>query len=176
MKTVFYILGAMLSTACAQQTVVIQRVPFNPSEYSSLARTGTATVTGQAYIKTPDGHVHYPHKAQARLNPKTTYSQQWYEINYLGRQNIAIADPRYLAYVYMVDFGANGQFTFRNIPAGDYYLSAPIFWFDELSQPDGSILLKRRGAFICYEVHVEEGNTLVTNITAEQVADLALLN
>lgn len=176
MKYVINFLALTLLTACSSQPIVIERLPFDLSEYQALAKNGNATVTGQAYIKTIDGKVYYPKKEQARLNPVTSYSKQWYEVNYLSRQNIAKPDPRYLDYVYKTDFGEQGQFTFTNIPAGDYYISAPIFWFNEINMEDGSIMLKRQGSFICFKIHVEADSTIVTNITIEQPIDVALSN
>jgi len=173
MKKVVYSLALLFSTACTHQPIVIERVPFKLSEFANLARTGDATVTGQAYIKTANGRIHYPENVDVRLNPKTSYSTQWYEVNYLGKQNISDADPRYLEYVYKVPVGNEGRFSFNNIPAGDYYISAPVFWFEKIPKEDGSILLQRRGSFICYELHVDKGNTVVANITTEQAVKVA---
>ena len=174
MKNVFYLVLLVMLTACAQQPTVIERIPFNVAEFSSLKKIGNATVTGHAFIKARDGKIYYAEKVQARLNPITTYSRQWYDVHYKEKIRITDADPRYLKYVYKADIDTEGRFTFNNIPAGDYYLSAPIFWVDEIKMADGSVLLKRQGSFICFEIHVERGNTLVTNITNQRTADVAL--
>lgn len=174
MRNVFYLGLLVLVTACARQPILIERIPFDIAEFSSLEKAGDATVTGQAFITAGDGKIYYATKAQARLNPKTTYSKQWYDVHYMERKNIADADPRYLEYVHKVDIKEEGRFTFNNIPAGDYYISAPIFWIDEIKMKDGSVLLKRQGSFICFEVQVKEGNILVTNITNKRSTDIAL--
>lgn len=174
MKNVVCVLVITLLSACSSQPIVIDRIPFDLSEFQALARAGNATVKGQAFLRTTDGEIHYPQKEQARLNPKTSYSEQWYQVNYLDRQNIAKPDPRYLDYVYKVDFDPQGHFVFNNIPPGDYYLSAPIFWFNEVAMEDGSVLLKRQGSFICIEVHVEDGDVQVANITTDRPVEVAL--
>lgn len=173
MKKFVYLGFVLLLAACAGQPEIVKRIPFNPHEFAQLPTTGTATVTGQAFITGSDGRQYYPHGEQARLNPITSYSRQWYQVHYLDRKNIGDADPRYLEYVYKAEFTQQGRFTFQNIPAGDYYLSAPIFWLEEIKMKDGSILMKRQGAFICREIHVEEGKTTVTNITAVQAVNMA---
>jgi hypothetical protein len=176
MKNLFYLTGMLLISACASRPEIVQRIPFDLAEYASLPSQGKASVTGQAYIKAADGSIRYPSHEMARLNPVTSYSRQWYEVNYLKRKNISLADPRYLEYVYKADFDSEGRFSFSNIPAGQYYVSAPIFWMVETRQDDGSIIMKRHGTFICQEISVEEGKTLVTTLSAEQAVNMASSN
>lgn len=166
----------LLITACASGPEVIQRIPFNSAEFASLPTRGSATVKGQAYIKTSAGELYYPRGEQARLNPVTSYSKQWYEVNYLANKNIADADPRYLEYVYKAGFDHEGNFQFNNIPAGSYYLSAPIFWMEEIKNDDGSVLMKRQGMFVCQEIHVGDGVIMVKNIAAELPLNVATSN
>ena len=176
MNKLLCLISLLLLSACAGRPVIIERIPFDPAEYAARPTSGTAVVTGQAFIKASDGKIYYPKNEQARLNPVTTYSKQWYEVNYLARKNIADADPRYLNHVYKADFDPQGQFKFENIPAGNYYISAPIFWMEEIKLADGSILMKRQGRFICKEIHVDDNQTLVTNITIEQPVNMASSN
>ena len=112
----------------------------------------------------------------ARLNPVTSYSKQWYQVHYRDRLNISNADPRYLDYVRKVNFDENGQFHFDKVPAGNYYLSAPIFWMEENKLEDGSILMKRQGAFVCFEIRVEQGQNLIANITRDSAFNMASSN
>ncbi|MDH5447035.1 MAG: hypothetical protein OEY52_15920 [Gammaproteobacteria bacterium] len=176
MKKLLILTSILLASACASKPELIQRIPFNMAEYAELPAKGTATVTGQAYLKTADGTIHYPKNEKARLNPVTSYSKQWYQVHYIERKSITKADPRYLEYVYKVDFDEQGRFNFNNIPEGSYYISAPIFWMEEIKMEDGSILMKRHGAFVCQEIHVKEGETLVMNITRDQTVKVATSN
>ena len=176
MKNLYYLAGILLLSACASGPEIVQRIPFDLAEYADLPSSGNANVTGQAFIKASDGTLHYPDNAKARLNPVTSYSKQWYEVNYLKRKNISLADPRYLEYVYKAEFDKEGHFSFSHIPAGKYYVSAPIFWMVETKQADGSILMKRHGRFICQEILVAEGQTLVTRLSAEQTVNVASSN
>lgn len=173
MRKYLFLTVILFLSACAGRPIVIERIPFDLAEYSSLPSQGTASITGQAYIKLADGSVRYPDNAQARLNPVTSYSKQWYQVHYLDRLNITSADPRYLEYVRKVKFDEQGRFSFENIPAGNYYISAPIFWMEEIKLADGSILMKRQGAFVCYEIQVEKGQQLVMNITQERAFNVA---
>lgn len=168
MKFIVLTASILIATACASKPEIINRIPFNPVEFAKLPTSGTAIVTGQAFLKTADGKIYYPQRENARLNPKTSYSKQWYEVNYIGKKNITKADPRYLDYIYKSSMDKKGRFTFKKIPGGDYYISAPIFWMKEIKMEDGTILMKRQGAFICHEIHVDDGQTVVTNITSTQ--------
>jgi len=168
MKVLLILITGLFISACSIQPVLIERVTFNPDEFQALPTSGTASITGEAFIIDVSGKKHFPINAKARLNPKTSYSKQWYEVNYLNRYNIGAADPRYLKYVRKTDIGEDGHFSFKNIPAGDYYISAPIFWMKEYKLEDGSVLLKRTGAFVCYEIRVEDDKAMLVQITTGQ--------
>ena len=174
MKKLTIALAILFVSACARTPVTVERIPFNEAEFLALPTTGSATVSGKAFIKTTTGSIHFAKHAEVRLNPKTSYSQQWYEVNYVGRTNIANADPRYLGYVRKVKADENGRFSFKDIPAGDYYISAPVFWFNEITLEDGSIYKQRLGKFICFEIHVEEGQMMVAEITTPRPFNVAL--
>ena len=174
MKKLTIILAILFVSACARTPVIVERIPFNETEFLALPSSGTATVTGKAFIKTTTGNIHFAKNAEVRLNPKTSYSRQWYKVNYLGRTNIADADPRYLGYVRKVRADENGRFTFNDVPAGDYYISAPVFWFKDIKLEDGSIYKQRLGKFICFEIHVEEGQTTIAQITTPRPFNVAL--
>jgi len=174
MKNLTIALAILFASACARTPIIVERIPFNEAEFLALAASGSATVTGKAFIKTTTGSIHFAKNVQVRLNPKTSYSQQWYEVNYLGQSNIADADPRYLNYVHKARADGDGRFSFNNVAAGDYYISAPVFWFNEIKLEDGSIYKQRLGKFICYEIHVEEGQTTVAEITTSRPFNVAL--
>ena len=174
MKKLVTLLAVIFISACARTPVMIERIPFNEAEFLALPASGSATVTGKAFIKTTEGTIHFAQNEQVRLNPKTSYSQQWYEVNYLGNTNITDADPRYLNYVRKATVDEKGIFTFSNVPAGDYYISVPVFWFNDIKMEDGSIYKQRLGKFICYEIHVVEGQTTVAEITTSKPFNVAL--
>jgi len=47
---------------------------------------------------------------------------------------------------------------------------------EEIKMEDGSILMKRHGAFVCQEIYVKEGETLVMDITRDQTVKVATSN
>ncbi|MDH5407184.1 MAG: hypothetical protein OEY00_01085 [Gammaproteobacteria bacterium] len=173
-KLIILTVTGLLVSACSTKPITVDRIAFNEVEFTSLAAQGTTSISGTAFIVDAQGEKHFPSNAQARLNPKTSYSRQWYEVNYLNQQNIADADPRYLKYVRKADIDARGNFSFENIPAGNYYISAPVFWMKEFKLEDGSVFLKRMGAFVCYEIQVEQGKDMIVQITTDNPFDVVL--
>lgn len=172
MKNLLILLFVVFVAACSTVKVeVVKRVPFPVSEYDSLPKkgSGTATVTGKAFVEY-NGKIFYTlEKEFVRLNPKTSYSKQWYEVNYVNHDNIADADKRYFEYIYKTKPDSNGVFRFENIPEGTYYLSAPIYWDEETNNPDGSKTIRSLVIFICREVVVNDGQFHVYNIDNKSV-------
>jgi len=114
--------GAMLS----EEVHKIPRIPFPMDEYVRLARVGKGTVKGQIYIT--DG---YEKKVVGKatrlyLNPKTSYSDQWYRESYIGGQKMQKADDRLFNYLRFTSSDANGNFAFYGVPSGSYYLIGTV--------------------------------------------------
>ena len=109
-------------TAMMQQEQKVARIPFPVSEYARLAKTGKGTVKGKIYVT--DG---YDRKVVGKstrlyLNPKTSYSDQWYRESYIGGKKMAKADDRLFNYLRFTSSDAKGNFAFYGVPSGRYYL------------------------------------------------------
>ena len=84
------LLTPLISTVlfCGCATMQPQRVPrtavFNEDEYATYAGDGTATITGQAFVKTRGGDVKFGAGNKVFLNPVTTYSTEWYQKYVIG--------------------------------------------------------------------------------------------
>jgi hypothetical protein len=105
---------------------MVQRIPFPEAEYASLAKTGSATVTGYIYALTPTGKKVYARQTRLYLNPVTSYSTQWYNESYLGGAKMSKVDPRLFNYLKFTTSDNNGKFEFLNVPSGSYYLIGVI--------------------------------------------------
>jgi hypothetical protein len=150
-------------SACAPRTVTqVARIPFPQAEYDRLSGTGTAVVSGQAFMKTGGGEVKTAAGRDVLLNPVTSYSNQWYEVAYIQRKPIAKADSTLSKYVLRQTADAEGRFTFRNVPSGDYYVVAPVYW-DEPGGNGGSPV--HQGGLIAKRISVAEGDTLHVVLT-----------
>jgi hypothetical protein len=120
-----FILSACASYAPPQP---VMRMPFPQAEYEALPKTGTAVVTGQAFLKTRGGDVKTAAGNAVVLNPVTSYSTEWFEKNYLGHQSLTAEDIRLDRYLIKTVADASGRFTFKKVAPGDYYLTTTVTW------------------------------------------------
>jgi len=109
-------------TISVQNKTIVQRIPFPEAEYKSLAKTGSATVTGHIYLTTAGGSKVYGKQTRLYLNPVTSYSTQWYKKSYLGGAKMSKVDPRLFNYLKFTTSDSSGKFEFLNVPSGSYYL------------------------------------------------------
>ena len=109
-------------TITVNNKTVVQRIPFPEAEYKSLAKTGSATVTGHIYLTTAGGSKVYGKQTRLYLNPVTSYSTQWYQKSYLGGAKMSKVDPRLFNYLKFTTSDSSGKFEFLNVPSGSYYL------------------------------------------------------
>lgn len=133
--------------------------PFPTDEYSRLVRTGDATLTGQAFLKSKEGGVIVGAGSEIILIPATSYSRVFYEA-YLRNQSTAPADSRVKQYTLKTQADANGTFRFTNVPAGRYYLAGIVTWEDPTQfdrTPQGGTIMK--------EVQVAAGSNQTVMLT-----------
>ena len=105
----------------------MQRMPFPAEEYSHLKKRGYSTVTGSIYVENSNsGEKIMGQKVKLWLNPVTSYSNQWYEQDYLGGYKLSKIDKRIFNYMKLEYSRADGSFRFSGIPRGDYYLVGSV--------------------------------------------------
>jgi hypothetical protein len=107
----------------------VERTAFEVSEYDSLNKEGTGIVTGRAFVKTRNGDVKTLAGETVRLHPVSLYSDQWFELASNRKVHTAAYDYRLEDYVFMTIADDDGRFTFKDVPAGEYYLTTQIFGF-----------------------------------------------
>lgn len=161
------ILAALVLVAfvgCVPRVAIkpVDRIPFPEDEYKRLASTGTAIVKGQAFLKTRGGDVKTAAGNEVILNPVTTYTNQWYEVNYLKGMPMKEPDSRLWQYVKKQIADGNGRFTFKNVPAGDYYVTVPVFWEAPVGYQGGLVL---QGGFISKRITVKDGEEIEIILT-----------
>lgn len=165
-KILFYLLVILpIGLGCVRQQPV-QRIPFPSSEYAQLFSTGTATITGQAFLKTRGGTVKYAAGNEVFLNPVTTYSTQWYNNAYLHSRPMTPVDSRINQYIFSTIADGEGKFTFLNISEGDYYLSTSVFWEVPTQYSTGL-----QGGILCKKITVkkdEHNKIILTDTTIDR--------
>jgi len=114
--------GAVLN----EESQKVARIAFPVSEYAKLARTGKGTIKGQIYVSDGGGQRIPGKGTRLYLNPKTSYSDQWYRESYIGGHKMQKADDRLFNYLRFTSSDANGNFAFYGVPSGSYYLIGTV--------------------------------------------------
>jgi len=104
----------------------MERITFPVSEYNRLARTGKGTVKGSIYVTDAYGKRVVGAGTRLYLNPKTSYSDQWYSESYLGGYKMEKADSRLFNYLRFTAANSEGKFAFYGVPSGKYYLIGTV--------------------------------------------------
>lgn len=147
-KIISFSLFFLFLYGCEETQQLAGRMPFPENEYKSLATTGTATVKGQAFLKTRGGDVKVAAGNEVILNPVTSYSNEWYQIFYLQHTPMEQPDERLWLYAKKTIADGDGRFTFKNVPAGDYYVTTGVFWetptgYQATMQWQGGVVTKK---------------------------------
>lgn len=152
------IAGAL--SACA--VAPVERIEFPSDEYAMLAKEGTGVVRGQAFLKTRGGDVKVAAGEEVLLNPVTSYSEQWYEVAYLGGKTLTAPDPRYHDHIEKTIADGDGRFVFRSVPPGEYFVTARVVWEAATGYGGG---LQAQGGFVTKRIRVSEGEQVDVIIT-----------
>ena len=154
MKSIVFSLIAGLSlTACSGVQEIETTVPFNEAEAAYINKTGKATVSGQAFLKRRDGVVVTCAGAEASLFPVTEYAKQRMTAIYgsenggyrsaYGKRHSKADDPKYYEYTRETNCDAEGDFEFKGVANGEYYLTSTVIWQISDYYYEGGVLSKR---------------------------------
>ena len=135
---------------------------FPEAEYIVLPKSGTSTVKGQAFLKTRAGDVKTAAGNQVLLNPVTSYSIDWYKNSYLTNRRLENPDPRLAAYVPIQIADGSGRFTFKNVPAGEYFVTTSVTWEAPTGYQGG---LQTQGGLVSKRIKVLAGEEVEIIIT-----------
>jgi hypothetical protein len=138
-------LGLLLAAAAVAVEPIKLDNKFDVEAVRFVKQTGTSTVSGKASIKLTDGTFKSCAGFNIELLPVTAYSKERIVKTYgndqqgqiLMEQNPPKFTPDAPDYHDMLIKGAcdlRGEFSFSNVPAGDYFVIALIIW-DDASGP-----------------------------------------
>ena len=111
---------------------------------------GSATISGQAYLRDPNGvgETRYAAGEVVRLIPASGYAQARI-VHFYGASKFVAADampkitpdPEYVAYTRATKANAQGRFSFDHAAPGRYFLTTQIIWKPKgASQSEGGAI------------------------------------
>lgn len=158
-NTFVILLAALVIVGCVT-TPQPRQAEFIESEFAPYGEIGSSTVTGQAFLKTRGGEVRFGAGSEVIMVPVTSYTTEIFQRSVLDGQRLQSPDSRYAAYRRTTTTDGNGNFEFRNAPAGEYYLSCVITW--EVPGPYG---LQTTGGTAHGRVKAGAGETVKVIVT-----------
>jgi hypothetical protein len=100
-----------------------RRVPFNEADFAAYRGPGTGTVSGRLAITVPDEGVRVGKGSSIELVPVTPYTQEMVDVEIGDGLFLSpSADSRFKKYDRITTADANGNFVFRQVPAGHYFV------------------------------------------------------
>lgn len=96
--------------------------PFVESDYAQFRGWGSGAIVG-----TVSGNLRPGAGAPINCNPATSYSKDFIERS-TGGERLTPADPRVWTYHRQTVADASGNFEFRGLPQGEYYVYTGIGW------------------------------------------------
>lgn len=128
---------------------------FSEAEYVGYEKSGTATVRGQGFMRTRGGDVKTAAGSSVYMNPKTSYSAEWFDAVLRGIP-LEPADQRIVRYHRVTQADAEGRFEFSALPAGTYYVVTTVSWEAPVGYRGA---LVSQGGYVGAEVTVVDGET-----------------
>ena len=129
-----------------------RNVAFNEADFAPYAAGGTASISGQAFLKTVGGDVKYGAGNTVFLMPHNSYTEETWNRALIRGENITPPDPQAERYTRQTTADGEGRFQFDNLAAGDYYVVCTIIW----SVPTGYGLTPT-GGYVGALVHLDAG-------------------
>ncbi len=118
----------LCSCVMPQAPMKPMQTAFDEAEFAPYAVPGTSTITGQAFLKTRGREVRLGAGNTVQLLPVTSYTTELRKRVTLGGERVGPVDPRIEKYRRTTIADGSGSFEFRNLPAGEYYVTCVITW------------------------------------------------
>ena len=112
-----------------------RRVPFEESAFAGYGSAGSATVSGKLVVTSSNGRVHLAHDGNEEdridgtvitLLPVAAYTREMVDRELGDGEYLAPSDSRFQKYVRLTRTDAEGNFVFKQIPAGEYFVTGQV--------------------------------------------------
>jgi hypothetical protein len=126
------LVAAALALSSCAEAIVPRRVTFNEADFTRTRGTGSGSVVGRAST-VEDGSPRFAQKIEIDLAPVNAYTTEVVKRRFEGGENLGPADPRYSKYLHSTQTDEHGNFEFRHIPPGDYYVVTKVSWIHDFT-------------------------------------------
>lgn len=123
--------------------VVGRQTAFNPADFSGMTRHGSGVITGRVSVETQNHGTIHPHFQPIFLLPVNAYTTENVRRRFIKGENLQAADKRQSQYQRSVDTDDDGNFTFRGVPSGEYYLEGEMPWLTTYVSTDDQGISER---------------------------------
>jgi hypothetical protein len=124
---------------------------FDAKLHESYAAEGTASVKGQAFLKTRGGNVKYGAGEEVLLIPKTPYFEAFVRSSLLGFKRTL--DDQAGKVLRTKTSNGQGEFMFEKLPAGEYIVMTQVYW----EVPSGEGGMRTTGGIVLGTVTISDG-------------------
>ncbi|MBC8185923.1 hypothetical protein H8E88_32970 [candidate division KSB1 bacterium] len=128
------------------------RRPFDTAEYKFVKLNGNCEISGEIIVPQRNGADEPCSGCVITLNPATSYSEEFYIKTVQNGIPIEEADLRVLKYIRRAVADDSGNFAFKNIAKGKYYLYSPITY--EIRKPTGGYT--KTNGYVYKTVYIRE--------------------
>ena len=150
-------LGMMGCVQSQQPTLIPMTTAFNAEEARGQLEPGNNTIKGSAFLRQRGGGVVTCAGEEVRLTPQTNYADERMRNLYLSnergfnpirpggqleREN-ASTDPDYVDLIQKTTANAHGEFAFKELKDGTYYITVPVHWMVGRGHHQGAVLMQR---------------------------------
>ena len=133
---------------------------FIEAEYQFSRLVGTGKICGEAFLHANNGNITYGKGSRIWLDPETSYSTEWFKNEVIEGKTLSTEDGRIHEYRREQTADSNGQFCFRDLPPGQYYLTSRI---TRQFLNDGIAYKTSEWAYA--QIHLSEGQSLQVKLT-----------
>jgi hypothetical protein len=112
-----------------------RRIAFEESAFAGYGGAGSATVSGKLVVTSSNGKVHLAHDGNEEdridgtvvtLLPVAAYTREMVDRELGDGEYLAPSDSRFQKYVRLTRTDAEGNFVFKQIPAGEYFVTGQV--------------------------------------------------
>jgi hypothetical protein len=152
--------GPMLGSKPEEKGVYTVKTAFNPGDFAWSMNQGTASIEGRAMLKGRDGRMRTCAGQLVALTADNAYTREASDAAKTQRYSRIERDPRYNQYRRTTTCDAQGNFTFRHLPHGNWGMGTRVEW--EETGPEGKVV---RGGPLGKRLRLQAGEkaTIVMN-------------